>query len=234
MKNKIVTIVLAVFCATLNAQISSSEKQVLLDFYTSTNGENWTQSWDLNQPVSKWHGITIKDNNVISISMLFNNIEGELPSSLGQLKHLEILELSFNKLYGPIPAQIGDLQNLKLLAFNGNGLNGTLPSSLGNLSNLTQLHLSSNYFSGELPESITNLEQLEVLNVFDNNLSGKIPSKLAYLRNLQELLVAENNFEPTNEFSSIILLKGATEELESKRIKPEDKHIIAVESEEEN
>ncbi len=234
MKNIVSTIVLTVFCVTLNAQISSSEREILLDFYTSTNGENWTQSWDANQPASEWHGVTIEDNKVISISLLFNNIEGELPSTIGQLKHLQVLELSFNKLYGTIPSELGNLQNLKLLAFNGNGLNGTIPSSLGNLSNLTQLHLSSNYLSGELPETIANLEHLEVLNVFDNNLSGKIPSKLAYLRSLQELLVAENNFEPTNEFSTILLSKGATEELETNLIKPEDKHIIAIESEEEN
>ncbi len=234
MKNKILTILITVFCVSLNAQINSSDKQVLLDFYASTNGDNWTQSWDLNQPASEWHGITIKNNNVIGISMLFNNIEGEIPSTIGQLNNLEVLELSFNKFYGTIPIELGNLQNLKLLAFNGNGLSGIIPSSLGNLSNLTQLHLSSNYFSGELPESIANLEQLEVLNVFDNNLSGKIPSKIAYLRNLQELMVAGNDFEPTNEFSSIVLSKGASVDLESNQIKLEDKHIIAIESEEEN
>ncbi len=234
MKSIVLTIVLTVFCVSLNAQINSSERQVLLDFYTSTNGDNWIQSWDLNQPATKWHGVTIKDNNVIGISMLFNNIEGEIPSTIGQLNNLEVLELSFNKLYGTLPTELGNLQNLKLLAFNGNGLNGAIPSSLGNLSNLTQLHLSSNYFSGELPETIASLEQLEILNVFDNNLTGKIPTKIAYLRNLQELIVAENDFEPTNEFSSLILLKGASVDLERKQIKLEDKHIIAIESEEEN
>lgn len=232
MKSIVLTIVLTVFCLSLNAQINSSEKQVLLDFYASTNGDSWTQSWDLNQPASEWHGITIKENSVVGISMLFNNIEGEIPTSIGQLNNLEVLELSFNKLYGTLPIELGNLQNLKLLAFNGNGLNGTIPSSLGKLSNLTQLHLSSNYFSGELPETITNLEQLEILNVFDNNLSGKIPSKIAYLRNLEELIVAQNDFEATNEFSSLILLKGTSVDLEHKQINLEDKHIIAIESEE--
>ena len=234
MKSVILTIVLTVFCVSLNAQINSSEKQVLLDFYASTNGDSWTQSWDLNQPESEWHGITIEDNSVVGISMLFNNIEGEIPTSIGQLNNLEVLELSFNKLYGTLPTELGNLQNLKLLAFNGNGLNGSIPSSIGNLSNLTQLHLSSNYFSGELPDSIANLKQLEVLNVFDNNLSGKLPSKITNLRNLQELMVAQNDFEPSNEFSSIVLSKGASVEIEPNQIKQEDKHIIAIESEEEN
>ena len=137
MKSIVLTIVLTVFCLSLNAQINSSDKQVLLDFYASTNGDSWTQSWDLSQPASEWHGITIKDNSVVKISMLFNNIEGEIPTSIGQLNNLEVLELSFNKLYGTLPAELGNLQNLKLLAFNGNGLNGSIPSTLGNLSNLT-------------------------------------------------------------------------------------------------
>jgi len=235
MKNIQLTIIFCLLSFSIYAQISTLEKQALQDLYTSTNGDQWNNSWDINQPVSDWHGVTIEDNKVIRISLLFNNMEGELPNTLEQLEHLQVLELSFNKLYGAIPTQLGNLKNLKILAFNANGLNGTIPASLGNLTNLTQLHLSSNYLSGELPETIADLEQLEVLNVFDNNLNGKIPSKLAYLRNLQELLVAQNNFDATNEFSKIILSKGASVELETTSIiNPEDKHIIAIESEEEN
>ncbi len=234
MKNTLLIFILSLFCVSLNAQISSSERQILLDFYTSTNGENWTHSWDLNQPAFEWHGITIEDNKVIGISLLFNNIEGELPSSIGQLKHLQVLELSFNKLSGEIPTELGKLLNLNILAFNGNDITGTIPSSLGNLSNLTQLHLSSNQLTGELPETIANLNLLEVLNVFDNDLSGNIPSQLAYSRNLKELIVAENNFEATNEFSALLLSNGASLDLKYFPLLLDEKHIIAIESEEEN
>ncbi len=52
--------------------------------------------------------------------MLFNNIEGELLATLGNLKQLQVLELSFNKLSGTIPSELGNLINLNILAFNGN------------------------------------------------------------------------------------------------------------------
>jgi len=219
----------------MNAQISSSERQILLDLYISTDGENWINTWDLNKTASEWHGIIIKDNKVTGISLLFNNMVGELPATIGSLDYLEILELSFNKLHGSIPTEIGDLENLKIVAFNGNDLTGRIPPSLGNLNQLTQLHLSSNQLTGKIPETLINLNNLEVLNVFDNDLSGKIPSQLAYTRSLRELIVAENNFEATNEFSNLILSSGASIDLKDNPvIIPEAHHIIAIESEEEN
>jgi len=219
----------------MNAQISSSERQILIDLYTATDGENWTNTWDLNKTASNWQGITIEENKVIGISLLFNNMTGELPATIGGLDYLEILELSFNKLHGSIPTEIGDLENLKIVAFNGNDLTGRIPPSLGNLNQLTQLHLSSNQLTGKIPETLINLNNLEVLNVFDNDLSGKIPSQLAYTRSLRELIVAENNFEATNEFSNLILSSGASIDLKDNHvILPEAHQIIAIESEEEN
>ena len=114
-------------------------------------------------------------------------------------------------------------------------MNGTIPESLGNLTNLSHLHISSNGLSGELPKSVAELENLVVLNVFDNNLSGEIPIQLAYSKNLRQLIVAENNFETTtNEFSSIIFSNGASVNLENPFTIPEEKQILATESEEEN
>ncbi len=236
MKYIYLTLVLFLSCISLNAQISSAERQILLELYTSTQGENWNNSWNLNKTASEWQGITIEDNKVISISLLFNNLEGTIPATIGQLEHLQVLELSFNKLSGEIPTELGNLLNLNILAFNGNDITGIIPSSLGNLSNLTQLHLSSNQLTGELPETIANLDLLEVLNVFDNDLSGNIPSQLVYSSKLRELIVAENNFEPTNEFSTILLFNGTSVDLETNPILniTENKHIIAIETEEEN
>ena len=234
MKNIQLTIVFSLLSLSLFAQISVSEKQVLQDLYTSTNGDQWNNSWDINQPVSEWNGVTIKNNNVVSICLLFNNMEGEIPSSIDQLKHLEVLELSFNKLEGPLPTELGNLPNLKVLAFNGNNLTGTIPTTIGNLSDLTQLHLSSNQLSGEIPQSIVNLEYLEILNVFDNDLSGEIPSELASSRNLKQLLVAENNFVDTNEFSQELLSNGASVDLNTPYVIPDTKDVIAIETEEEN
>ena len=234
MKHIQLTIVFCLLSFSIFSQISNQEKQALQDLYFSTNGDQWNNSWDINQPVSEWNGVTIKNDKVISLSLLFNDLEGNLPSSIGQLKHLEILELSFNKLEGQLPTELGNLSKLKVLAFNGNNLTGNIPSSIGNLSSLSQLHLSSNHLTGEIPESVAKLEYLEVLNVFDNDMSGKIPSELAQSRNLKQLVVAENNFEASNEFSTALLSNGASIDLEKPFIVPENKDVIAIETEEEN
>ncbi len=234
MKTLQLTTLLCLFSIAIFAQISPQEKQALEDLYTATNGDNWKTSWNLNQPETSWEGVTIKNDKVVSISLLFNNLEGEIPSSINQLQNLEKLELSFNKIRGSLPVEIGDLTQLKVLAFNGNNLTGILPNSLGNLSSLTQLHLSSNQLSGEIPQSITQLEYLEILNVFDNNMSGSIPAELAYSRNLKQLLVAENNFNDTQLFSQEVLSQGGSVELEQPYVIPTTKEVIAIETEEEN
>jgi len=228
------TLILCFLSTALFSQISLNEKEALLDLYASTNGENWNNSWDLNKPTTEWQGLTIEDNKVIGINMLFNNIEGTLPNTIDQLEFLQELKLSFNKISGVLPTEIGNLKHLITLELNGNDLTGEIPASIGNLSSLTQLHLSSNNLSGELPESITKLKNLEVLNVFDNDLSGRIPSDLAYAINLKELMVAENNFELSNEFSSIVLSNSASVKLKGTTMIQDSKQIIANETEEEN
>jgi len=234
MKNIQLTVIFSLISLSFFAQISNSEKQALQDLYTSTNGDSWNTSWDLNQPATDWQGVTIKDDKVISISLLFNNLEGTIPNSIGQLTNLENLELSFNKLEGSIPSEIGNLKNLKVLAFNGNNLTGPIPTSIGNLSSLNQLHLSSNQLTGEIPQSVTKLEYLEILNVFDNDLSGEIPSDLAYSKNLKQLMVAENNLYTSTEFSTELLSHGASVDLDQQFIIPNTKEVIAIESEEKN
>ena len=44
MKNLILALVLCFISASLIAQISPIEKEALLDFYASTNGDKWTIS----------------------------------------------------------------------------------------------------------------------------------------------------------------------------------------------
>lgn len=234
MKNIQLTIIFSLLSLSIFAQISLSEKQALQDLYVSTNGEQWNKSWDLNQPVDQWNGITIKNDKVIGISLMFNNMEGELPISLSNLKDLEVLELSFNKLEGKLPSELGSLKKLKILAFNGNNLTGNIPSNIGDLTVLTQLHLSSNQLTGQIPESIVKLEYLEILNVFDNDLSGNIPTQLANSRNLKQLMVAENNLKSSVEFSQTLLSNGASLDLNTPYVVPVTKDVIAIETEDEN
>ncbi len=226
---------LCIFMASIVlAQVNKEEKQILLDLYNATNGTEWSNPWDIEKPVDTWHGITTENNHVVGINLLFNNLTGTIPTSIGQLENLKSLELSFNPISGTIPSEIGKLSNLEILAINGTELQGSIPASLGNLSHLKQLHLSSNKLSGIVPESIGKLVHLEVFNVFDNDLYGALPKNLANCPNLKELMVAENNFNNPDDFS-VILLSNSGAKLDlynnTTQIEPAET-IIAVERDE--
>jgi Leucine-rich repeat (LRR) protein len=234
MKKSLSSLLLLLFTVALSAQVAPAEKQALLDFYQSTHGDQWNQSWDISTPVSNWQGVTVENNTVTGLSLLFNNISGTLPESLGDLKNLRILELSFNKISGELPASLGNLDTLEVLAFNGNEMTGNIPASLGNLNNLKQLHLSSNYLTGALPGSLKYLKNLEVFNVFDNKLSGELPSELSKITSLKEVMIAENDFTNTEHFSVILMSNSATLDFNDKGVVPAAKSVIAIETSDDN
>lgn len=231
MKSQLLTITLLLLSVVTWGQ-SEQEKQALTDLYVSTQGENWVQTWDLTQPISEWHGVTVKDDKVVAINLMFNNLEGKLPISIGDLNHLESLELSFNKISGKLPAALGKLKKAKILAFNGNNLSGTIPNQIGNMPALTELHLSSNKICGLVPVNIGDLKHLKVLNLFDNDLTGTIPYNLLNNTNLKQLVVAENNLTNTQAFAKVMLFDGENESLfkDNSVITPSSKKVMAIET----
>ena len=58
---------------------------------------------------------------------------GQIPSSLGYLNALMLLDLSYNQLNGSIPMEIGNLMNLTLFDVSENLLSGPVPSVLRRL-----------------------------------------------------------------------------------------------------
>lgn len=234
MKNVISFLFAVLVFSISSAQVAPAERQALLDFYHATNGDNWNQSWNIEKPVSEWQGVTIENNSVTGISLLFNNVNGVIPESIGTLSNLRILELSFNKISGELPESIGQLTNLELLAFNGNILHGRIPESIGNLKNLKQLHLSSNFLTGELPGSMIYLKNLEVFNVFDNKLSGELPSGLSSIKSLKEVMIAENDFTNARQFSVVLMSNTAQLDFNENGVVPATKSVIAIESSEDD
>ena len=68
--------------------------------------------------------------------------------------HQEHLRLNSNQMVGTIPTELGRLSNLQVLDLDSNNLTGTLPTELGKLINVTGLHLSSNSLKGTIPSEI--------------------------------------------------------------------------------
>ncbi|KAM3235920.1 hypothetical protein P3L10_015957 [Capsicum annuum] len=85
------------------------------------------------------------------------------------------VDLSNNKFEGSVPSILGDLVTLCMLNLSHNELQGHIPLSLGNLSVVESLDLSGNHLIGEIPTQFVSLKYLEVLNLSHNHLKGFIP-----------------------------------------------------------
>ncbi|KAJ8449718.1 hypothetical protein Cgig2_001374 [Carnegiea gigantea] len=103
-----------------------------------------------------------------------SNLSGKLVPELGNLEHLQYLELFKNNIQGTIPSELGNLKNLVALDLYNNQLSGSIPPELGKLQSLLFLRLNDNKLTGEVPKELSNLH-LQVLNLSNNNLSGPVP-----------------------------------------------------------
>jgi len=198
------------FCnngAGICAPCRMSDSLALVALYDATDGPNWTNTWNLTQPMSTWYGVTLNGQGCVTCLDLDgglngctptqgdisgNNLVGNIPGELGELSHLETLALTYNQLSGSIPPEIGNLSNLEFLILNFNDLSGNIPPEIGNLNKLTKLYLSRNRLSGTIPSEIGNMSSLELLFLGGNQLTNEIPSSLGNLNNLNSIVLLEN------------------------------------------
>ncbi|MDP1608462.1 MAG: leucine-rich repeat domain-containing protein [Chlamydiales bacterium] len=115
-----------------------------------------------------------------------------LPPEIGELTHLQKLNLSYNRLQ-QLPPEIGQLTKLQELHIPFNELQ-QLPPEIGELRNLQQLILTLNQLR-ELPPEIGGLTNLETLRLDSNHDLQALPEEILRLRNLQELDVADSTIE---------------------------------------
>ena len=174
------------------AQVNTQDSLALLALYNSTDGANWSTTWDLNNPVSSWNGVSITSGRVVSLNLTSDNLVGFIPSELGNLTALTSLFLNVNQLTGSIPSELGNLTALTNLDLGNNQLTGSIPSELGNLTNLQILSLFNNRLTGSIPSELGNLTTLTNLALFNNRLTGSIPSELGNLTALTSLDLSSN------------------------------------------
>jgi Leucine-rich repeat (LRR) protein len=137
---------------------------------------------------------TIPDLSVltqlITLNLGYNQLSGNIPSSLNNLSQLTVLNLKINQLDGAIP-DLSNLTNLVELYLANNYLNSTIPAWLNNFTNLTVLHLQDNAIYGPMPD-LSNLTNLSNLNLGNNQLFGDIPAWLNNFTGLKELWLYNN------------------------------------------
>ena len=165
--------------------------EALLDAKATLDPGN-VLDWNVNTPITDWEGISVSHGRVTGLTANGKGLAGSIPSELGNLTDLTILNLSGNKLGGPIPAELGDLTNLTIFYLHNNELSGSIPSELGDLNVLTEVYLNGNELTGPIPPELSNLIKLSVLNLGGNKLSGSIPSELGDLNVLTEVYLNGN------------------------------------------
>nr|GMD13729.1 receptor-like protein EIX2 [Ipomoea batatas] len=204
-----------------NASITNAIPDWFWDFFWNCTGIYLSQNAISGDLPTKPH-VGVESYMKASVEYLFlskNQLTGEIPKWLCNLKDLVQLDLSTNKLSGEIPLCFGKLHNLIVLDLGNNILSGHIPNSLGSLYLLESLHLRNNKLEGEVPSSLQNLgSSLKFLDLSENEFTdviqpwigeklskmrflilhanhfyGDIPLQLCQLQNLQLLNLANNN-----------------------------------------
>lgn len=150
----------------------------------------------------------IEITNIITLKELYLSHYGyslsKIPTEIGNLTNLEILDLRSNSIIS-IPPSIENLLKLKTLLILDNRIS-SLPPEFGKLTNLEVLAISYNRFN-RFPEEIGNLVNLVSIECVSNHIIS-IPPLIGNLVNLKKLYAESNNIAP--EIGNLRLLDTLT------------------------
>ncbi|GLT96541.1 hypothetical protein SLE2022_141550 [Rubroshorea leprosula] len=125
-----------------------------------------------------------------------NSFQGQIPTSVGDMKSLEYLSLPNNQLSGRIPELLVLGCPLEVLILSGNNLQGQVFPLLFNSTYLFVLQLGDNNFTGEISEfsSVNSFSPL-VIDMSNNHFSGTLPRWMGNISSLNGLSLSKNLFE---------------------------------------
>lgn len=135
---------------------------------------------------------TLKNLRVVKLS--YNHfLNGKILEEIGNLTKLKHLSLQGNKFSGGIPTSVLNLKELEVLDLSRNDLSMEILAGIGNSSNIFCLSLRNNKLTGGIPWSMEKLRKLEILDLENNSLTGEIPSWLFDLDGLMDLFLGGNH-----------------------------------------
>mmetsp|Transcript_6566 Transcript_6566/g.9711 ORF Transcript_6566/g.9711 Transcript_6566/m.9711 type:complete len:528 (+) Transcript_6566:1-1584(+) len=130
-------------------------------------------------------------------------IDGRIPTVIGTMSKLKVLDLHSNTLSSTIPVELYNINTLEVLNVTRNSLVGSITSEVGKLSSLKKLDLSSNFLTGSMPAEIMRAPDLTELILSSNEFTGRIPLPSSsfdifeHPKSLEKFIISDNKFEST-------------------------------------
>ncbi|XVF16094.1 hypothetical protein REPUB_Repub10bG0001800 [Reevesia pubescens] len=176
---------------------STPDSAILLSLKKSIfdDPSNLLSSWSPSTTHCSWYGVRCANfsHKVTALSLAHHGFSGEIPTVIGDLKFLEVLELQGNNLSGPIPSQITSIPSLTLLNLSFNSFSGYIPDKLIGNTNLEVIDFSNNLLSGRISvDNSSRCESLTLLRLSNNYLVDNIPPEIGNCKNLRTLLLDGN------------------------------------------
>lgn len=176
--------------------ITDAERDILVNIYNATDGENWNRTWDFEKDPKTWFGVLVKNGVVAELNLSNNALKGNFPTFVSSLHNLTKLDFSNNQLSGEVPDGVfSSLNLLTKLDISNNYLSGDPTNALTGLSNLNDLGLGGNMFTiVNVNTILQNFNDIKFLNIADLGLTN-IPPKISSFPNLETLILDNNPIE---------------------------------------
>ncbi|XP_027348413.1 polygalacturonase inhibitor 3-like [Abrus precatorius] len=186
--------------SALSERCNPQDKKALLRIKKELGDPITLQTWDQQTDCCGiWYGVACDPKNnhrvdFLSLSDLNLSQPFPIPSSIGDLPYLDILELNqISNLSGPIPLAISKLPKLQFLTISQTNVYGELPHFLSQLKTLVYINLSYNKLSGQIPSFFSGLRNLQRISFDGNTLTGSIPHSFGYFSNQMSYLTLSRN-----------------------------------------
>merc|ERR1712176_155407 len=98
------------------------------------DGTSWDRGdgWLSDSFECDWWGVDCYDSQIQKIELVDNDLHGMLPiEMIVTFEDLRSLSLRRNTINGTLPTELGSMTNLEYLSLSSNTITGTLPTELG-------------------------------------------------------------------------------------------------------
>ncbi|WKA10456.1 hypothetical protein VitviT2T_028025 [Vitis vinifera] len=126
-----------------------------------SDSQNVLSGWNQNSSHCTWFGVTCANKGTRVQSLRLAGYG--LSVGLCHCYNLEEIYFKHIQLIGNLPSELGDLSRLRILDVAVNNLTDVIPPTFGNLSSLTVLSLARNQFFAKIPNELGHLHNLQKL-----------------------------------------------------------------------